>query len=216
MDNKNTKEKQVNYMYFPFDYGGIRGKIKQFFTAVCANTILLAELSPLYFGATIGADQIIFARTGFADFWLWSILGYILLGAILAAVYLVCLYFRKAGVYLYDDSTVVIKSVITYRRTFQHTFPYLRYGKKHTFRVWEISDIQMPHCRADVRWRKDIPTPYIQIMEVPKYGQFILLERMDTFVFTFVLQNNKTFYDEILKRKYACEEEQGGTSCADQ
>ena len=115
MDNKNTKEKQVNYMYFPFDYGGIRGKIKQFFTAVCANTILLAELSPLYFGAAIGADQIIFARTGFADFWLWSILGYILLGAILAAVYLVCLYFGKAGVYLYDDSTVVIKSVITYQ-----------------------------------------------------------------------------------------------------
>ena len=68
MDNKNTKEKQVNYMYFPFDYGGIRGKIKQFFTAVCANTILLAELSPLYFGAAIGADQIIFARTGFAIF----------------------------------------------------------------------------------------------------------------------------------------------------
>ena len=53
-------------------------------------------------------------------------------------------------------------------------------------------------------------------MEVPKYGQFILLERMDTFVFTFVLQNNKAFYNEILKRKYACEEEQGETSRADQ
>lgn len=148
MDNKNTKEKQVNYMYFPFDYGGIRGKIKQFFTAVCANTILLAELSPLYFGAAIGADQIIFARTGFADFWLWSILGYILLGAILAAVYLVCLYFGKAGVYLYDDSTVVIKSVITYRRTFQHTFPYLRYGKSTPFVCGRSAIFR---CRTAVR-----------------------------------------------------------------
>lgn len=33
MDNKNTKEKQVNYMYFPFDYGGIKNDITQFLTA---------------------------------------------------------------------------------------------------------------------------------------------------------------------------------------
>ena len=46
MDNKSTKEKQVNYMYFPFDYGGIKNDITQFLTAILANTALLAKLSP--------------------------------------------------------------------------------------------------------------------------------------------------------------------------
>lgn len=211
MDNKNTKEKQVNYMYFPFDYGGIKNGITQFLTAILANTSLLAELSPFYFGLALLANEIVFKLTHYQNLWAWSIIAYIILGALLAVLYLAICYSGKAGVYLYDDSTVVIKTVLDFKRIYRNCV-YLRYGKKFTFKAWEITNILMPKYRS-YRYRKNKHATYTEIMNIPAYGRYIHLEFQEAFIFTFVLQNNESFYSEILKLKSGADEEEDGDDC---
>lgn len=209
MKNKDSKSESPNYKFFPFDYGGFKGGIKQFFLAISANTIFLARLSPFYFTVAVTADIIIFKLTGYQYLWAWSILLYIIIGAVLALIYLVFCYCKNAGVKLYDDSTVIIKTVFSYRRAAQNFIPYLRYGKEYKFRVWEISGILMPK-HDSYNYRKNRNASYFHFMGIPAYGQFIYLEIMNSLVFTFVLQNNESFYNAILKLKSGSDEKENG------
>lgn len=69
MKNKRSKDEQVSYKFYPFDYSGIKNGITQFLTAILANTSLLAELSPFYFGLALLANEIVFKLTHYQNLW---------------------------------------------------------------------------------------------------------------------------------------------------